>query len=263
MRASLRIIRDGARSGEENMAIDEAILESVSRNSSPPTARFYSWSRPCVSLGYFQSCASLDFTRIRALGLEIVRRPTGGRAVLHLDEITYSLTLPLPGGKAGTIRESFKVLNEGVLRGLSRLGVEVFFHALQGRAQKRSSPLCFAAPAQYEILAGGEKILGSAQVRRNGTLLQQCSLPLTVDDALTKELLGGEAPAYEDGLPRGLRGIVKSLPGKDVIIDSIIDGIRESLAMDASLGAVSDGERAMADELARSQYGLDSWTCRR
>ena len=177
-----RLILDGEADGATNMAVDEAILAAVTEGRRPPTLRFYRWSPPCLSLGRSQPLSDVDRAACARAGVDLVRRPTGGRAIFHTDELTYSLALPQNDPRAaGGVVESYRRLSEGLLAGLHRLGVE----ARQARPtqQKGSDPgaICFETPSDYEITVAGRKLVGSAQWRARGGVLQHGSLPLHGD----------------------------------------------------------------------------------
>ncbi len=172
-----------AASGAHNMAVDEALLDSVAAGESVPVLRLYGWSPPCLSLGYAQRAADADHARIAARGWGIVRRPTGGKAILHADELTYSLTLPLSHPiAAGDIVESYRRISRALMVAIQNIGLDP--NAERMTADKRSiGPVCFETPSHYEITTAGRKLVGSAQLRRKATLLQHGSLPLTGDPA--------------------------------------------------------------------------------
>jgi lipoate-protein ligase A len=193
--ATWRLVVDGEADGATNMALDEAILDAVIDGASPPTLRFYSWSPPCLSLGRSQPSSDVDREACRAVGVDVVRRPTGGKAILHTDELTYSVALLQADARAtGDIAESYRRLSEGLLAGLRRLGVPAMQAA--GKKQHPAGPpppgapapvpslltaVCFETPSEYEIVAGGRKLVGSAQWRARGGVLQHGTLPLRGD----------------------------------------------------------------------------------
>ncbi len=173
-----RLLDTGARDGATNMAMDEAILEAVT-----PTLRFYAWDPPCLSLGFSQSARDVDRRACSERGWEIVRRPTGGQAILHVDEFTYSVCAPQSEARvAGGIVESYGRLVAGLLAGLKLLGLEsARAEAAHAQQEGGSGPACFAGPARYEVTVGGRKLVGSAQSRRLGGVLQHGTLPLKGD----------------------------------------------------------------------------------
>jgi lipoate-protein ligase A len=177
-----RLITDNPMTGARNMALDEAILHSVAARDSLPTLRFYAWEPACLSIGYGQRVNDADTDHLQSAGWSLVRRPTGGKAILHADEMTYSLSLPEDHALAeGGIVESYRHISRALLAGLGRIG-------LSPRADRKADDapalgaVCFEVPSHYEITTGdGKKLLGSAQLRRKGGVLQHGSLPLYGD----------------------------------------------------------------------------------
>jgi len=177
---SWRFLNTGADTGAVNMAIDEAMLVGVNRGTTPPTVRVYAWDPPTVSLGYAQRIENeLDLEAVRRSGFGVVRRPTGGRAVLHAGELTYSVVGPAGEGPLGrSIMEAYEAIARALAAGLRRLGVEVELAQVASEAIGRdgASPPCFASAGRYEIVVGGRKLIGSAQRRVGRGVLQHGSL---------------------------------------------------------------------------------------
>ena len=193
-----RYLDTGPASGADNMAMDEKLLAEAVQGNAVPVLRFYTWDPPAVSLGRFQDEAtSVDLAACRKHGIDVVRRVTGGRAVLHRHELTYSVISPsdndlFPNDVLGT----YKVLAAGLLAGLARLGVSAEMVSPTGdRAEmvKRNpkEPSCFSSPSWYEILANGRKIAGSAQRRLAGAFLQHGSILIEYDPVLEAEIIPG------------------------------------------------------------------------
>ena len=178
-----RCIDSGPRHGAQNMAIDEAMLEAHLRGETPPTLRLYTWRPPAISLGRFQRAeASVSLRECRRAGVDVVRRPTGGRAILHTEEeVTFSVVVS--EARLGTrgIMDSYRALAGAIVGGLKQL-------CLEARLVERSSPgaaatgdpACFAVKARCDLVIGSSKLVGSAQVHRDGVILQQNSLPLVI-----------------------------------------------------------------------------------
>lgn len=164
---------------------------AVSAGKVPPTLRLYGWSPPCVSIGYAQSLdQELDLDACRRHGYTWVRRPTGGRAVLHIDELTYSVIAPLDEPRVrGDILTSYRKLSRGLVAGLSLLGCAVVQADPLLAAGPAASAACFDVPSAYEILAAGRKLVGSAQARRRRVVLQHGALPLEGDVARIADVL--------------------------------------------------------------------------
>src|SRR5260221_6271867 len=181
-REAWRLLIDPACDGAANMAIDEAILEAVGRGDAPPTLRLFRWEPACLSLGYAQPASDGDRERLNSHGWHLVRRMTGGRAILHTDELTYSVALPMDHALvAGTIPESYRRLSMPLLAALHELGLDAHADKRTGINSAPVGPVCFEVPSDYEITAGGKKLIGSAQVRKHNGALQHGSIPLDGD----------------------------------------------------------------------------------
>ncbi|MBI5806697.1 lipoate--protein ligase family protein [candidate division TA06 bacterium] len=181
-----RHINTGRADGAYNMALDLALAESVRSKSSGPVLRFYDWEQPTISLGYNQDAGQLDLEACRQAGVKVVRRPTGGRAVFHFNEFTYSVIAlqddPLLGGP---VLNTYRIIAQALVAGLSQMGIDSELQRSHSAGNSvKDSPLCFAAAGRYEITAAGKKILGSAQRRIQGVILQQGSLLLAQDQNL-------------------------------------------------------------------------------
>jgi lipoyl(octanoyl) transferase len=265
-----RLLRHGPATGAENMAVDEAITMAIAEGLVPPTLRFYAWAPPCVSIGRNQKYAEIDIARCAARGYDIVRRPTGGRAILHTDELTYSvIAAPDHPLMAGLVLDSYLRLSAGLVAGLMRLGIAAEPAPGTNRPGPDVSAACFEVPSAYEIVAGTRKVLGSAQARRARSVLQHGSLPLTGDLTRVVDCLTFADEAVREALRRSLQGhaaTAEELAGRPVSYQeaetAMIAGFREALALDLTPGELTDAERAWAAELVRDRYGNAGWTAR-
>jgi lipoate-protein ligase A len=250
------------------MAVDEAIARAVVEGLAPPTLRFYAWEPPCVSLGRHQPVAALNAARCAELGYDIVRRPTGGRAILHTDELTYSFAArqddPL---MAGLVLDVYLRLATGLVEGLQRLGVEAEPAPGTSRPGPDVSAACFEVPSAYEIVAGGRKLLGSAQSRRAGYVLQHGSLPLRGDLARLIDCLVLASAAEREKLRRSLTEHATTLEeaagrsiGFDEAGDALAAGFESALAIELVAEELTEPEQAWALELERDKYGHPDWT---
>jgi lipoate-protein ligase A len=264
-----RFLKTPPAHGAWNMAVDEAILEAVGRNESLPTLRLYAWEPACLSLGYAQPYSDVDIHRLRTRGWEIVRRPTGGRAVLHTDELTYAVIAPLSEPRvAGTVLESYQRLANALVEALNLLGMPVQVNKNSISAPNtRPSPVCFEVASTYEISAGGKKLIGSAQARRKEGVLQHGSLPLTGD--LTRILQVLSFPDEESRTHAGERLLkrattVENALDRQVSWDeaarAIVAAFGTMLALDLQPGDLTTDERKRAEEMVRVKYGHPSWT---
>jgi lipoate-protein ligase A len=265
-----RLLIHEAAPGAWNMAVDEAIARMVAEGDAPPTLRFYAWTPPCVSLGRHQSAAAVDAARCRALGYDIVRRPTGGRAILHTDEFTYSaIAAPDQPPMQGLVLESYLRLSRGLVAGLARLDIAAEPAPGSNRAGPNASAACFEVPSAYELMAAGRKLLGSAQHRRAKVVLQHGSLPLHGDLTRLAACLALPDEAEREKLRRALAdhaGTVEQILGRRVSFDeaaaAMQAGFSEALDLKLIPGKLSPDEIALADKLAREQYGDPAWTAR-
>lgn len=171
-----RRLDDPPLAGAENMARDEVLLELRTR----PTLRFYSWMRPTLSLGYFQEAAALPLAAVREREGEVIRRPTGGKAILHENELTYALCAPEEGALAGGPGRILEALHSILAEELSRqTGRRVVLRrGARLRSDEPGSPWCFLDSSPLDLVCGGRKLLGSAARRRKGWILVHGSLPL-------------------------------------------------------------------------------------
>jgi lipoate-protein ligase A len=244
------------------MAVDEAILRAVAAGRVPPTLRFYAWEPPCLSLGRAQKVSDVDLDALYAVGFDLVRRPTGGKAILHVDELTYSVIVPQGEPRvAGGVVESYRHLSTGLLRGLERLGVANLTANQRAGDRRLEGPVCFEVPSDYEITVGGQKLVGSAQMRSHGVVLQHGAMPLHGDIARICSLLTAHpdpvrvrarATTVEEALRRSVTW--------NEAADALAAGFAEALKLRLEPGVLTDEERACAEELRAKKYATDEWT---
>jgi lipoyl(octanoyl) transferase len=257
-----RLLYDPPMLGADNMATDDAILQSVIAGKSLPTLRFYSWSPPCLSLGYGQKETDVDFARLQARGWEVVRRPTGGRAILHTDELTYSVTLPADHPLAKMeIVESYRRISEALMKGLERIGAQPHSERASKESLRNAGAVCFEIPSHYEITVDGRKLIGSAQTRRRGGVLQHGSLPLEGDLARICDALAYDREIERDAArvkvhERALT-LEKALGRRidwDTAADAICEGFQEVFEIEFQMGDLSDEEKQDAHILSKTRY---------
>jgi lipoyl(octanoyl) transferase len=240
------------------MAVDEALMTQVGEGKSQPVLRLYQWSPPCVSLGRRQPLAGVNLERLRADGYDVVRRETGGWAILHTDELTYSVTLTPDDPRAdGPILDAYRKLSQGLVAGLALLGVDADMQAASASGTHNLSAACFEVPSAYEITAGGRKLIGSAQSRPNGRVLQHGSLPLYGDIARVTRYLAFASEAARDQLTAQLRAHATTLAdvaGREITFAEAAGAMRAGFASALNLslqaGALTDQERALAGKIA-------------
>jgi lipoyl(octanoyl) transferase len=258
-----RLLQDPPASGACNMAVDEVLLDGVAAGSAPPTLRFYQWAPPCLSLGYFQPFEVVDVDGCRALGVDIIRRPTGGRAILHDRELTYSVVLPASVlGHDGGVLLSYHRLSLALEEGLKRLGVPVALApASAAQAVPAHGPVCFDRPSAHEILLYGRKLVGSAQVRRSTAILQHGSILIEPRIARLLACLrlpdGSENGLIEDGVA-GLAEVGNFEPAQ--IAGALADAFAEQFGVTVTCGPLRPDERRAVEALAASKYQAAAWT---
>lgn len=255
-----RVIRDGPGSGIDNMALDHAL--AVGLGPTEAVLRLYSWERPTVSLGRNEPARGLYSTEEAArLGVHFVRRPTGGRAVLHDAELTYAVVAPVRAW--GGVREAYRLINEALAQALAGLGAPVTLAGDNGTPALDTGP-CFLSPAGGEVTARGRKLVGSAQCRIEGALLQHGSIILDGDQQLLGRLTVGEgqAPVEDHPAPATLSGLVGEVSKADVA-DSVTQAMRGAFAGEWVEGEYTADELAVAVRLAAERYGSTEWTWRR
>ncbi|NIM06942.1 MAG: hypothetical protein GTO55_10320 [Armatimonadetes bacterium] len=253
-----RLINSGPGTGSWNMAVDEAILEACIRGEVAPTLRIYSWQPPAISLGHFQRPErALNLDACRAKGLEVARRPTGGRAILHDKEITFSIIAPLSSLGTQGVMESYRYLAQGIIAGLHKVGVpaELMERSAQSPqaavkpTQKGSPAACFAVKARCDLMVAGRKIVGSAQVHRGQTLLQQNSLPFLIESDKWREFFQGMDGNSEGSAAMGLWEAAGRSVGPEEAAEALRQGFEEALGVAFTSSELTEAEKERAVEL--------------
>ncbi len=254
--------------GAWNMAVDEAILEHIGRGEAIPTLRLYAWDPPCLSLGHAQPFADVDTNRLQQHGWEVVRRATGGRAILHTDELTYSVIAPNNEPRVeGSVLESYNRLAQALLLAVKSLKVPVEMNEEKVASATSLNPVCFEVPSTYEITVNGKKLIGSAQARKREGVLQHGSLPLTGDlSRICQALVFENESARDTAATRLLERAttVESALGREVswevAAQAFIQAFEAQLGLSLESGELSESESKRADELVKEKYAHSSWT---
>lgn len=268
-----RLLNTGFSGPAWNMAVDEAILLSHSRGLVPPTVRFFGWNPPTLSIGYFQRATKeIDFDALREQGLGFVRRPTGGRAVLHDKELTYSVIVSEDHPMMPTsINESYRVLSMGLLEGFRELGLQAEMVTLGEEAEKKKyegigSSACFDSPSWYELVVEGRKIVGSAQTRQHHGILQHGSILLDLDiEQLFSVLLfsSERIRTFMKDQFKEKAVSIKDVSGRLVSYEEAVQafaaGFARGLGVNLVPSELTEEERELAEQLMREKYDTDSW----
>ncbi|MFH1642478.1 MAG: biotin/lipoate A/B protein ligase family protein [Nanoarchaeota archaeon] len=253
-----RFIDTGFNDPYMNMAIDEALL-----SSELPVLRFYRWAPPGLSIGYFQSVNCFNFQNIKINGIKLVRRLTGGNAVLHDNELTYSFIIneqEMPN----SIIESYKIISKGLFQGLVNLGLKPQMNENITASDK--SAVCFHDPSWYEILVNNKKIIGSAQKRLNGKLLQHGAILIDADIEKYCSLFNNYSLELVQKLKARMTSINHELSEKieyDAVKQAVKMGFKDSLNLDFTVDSLSVTEQESAKKLYKEKYSLDKWNLKR
>ncbi len=241
------------------MARDVGLMRRA-RETGESVFSIYGWTRPTLSFGRNQTAVGrYDLERIRSLCIDMVRRPTGGRAVLHNREVTYSVTAPAVAGIA--LRESYAQINVILLAALARLRVGAAVAEPQARTPQPSDLPCFAAPSRGELISDGRKLVGSAQWREAGALLQHGSMLIEDDQSLIPLVTLSQDAAATVLPPATLTRALGRTPVAEEVANALVDAVREVEDPDAHALDESDVRGYMSAELARFENEL--WTWRR
>jgi len=279
-----RLIKDNYHSGFMNMAIDEAIMIAHREGLVPPTIRFYQWSPPAVSLGYFQDLEKeIDVDVCKNMGIDIVRRPTGGKAVLHDKELTYSFIIrenhPLVND---SILETYKKISGGIIRGLSYLGIKAELVPLReklksipsGNEAKSKIPrsdiksICFSVPSQYEVQVMGKKIVGSAQVRKREIVLQHGSLLIELEKDKLFSVFNFPSAQIRERLKTRFRAtsleeILKKKINFSELSEILPRGFEEEFGIKLTEGKLTEQEEKISRKLLENKYSTYEWNYER
>lgn len=256
--------------GAFHMAADVAILERVRAGESGPVLRFYRWTPPCVTLGKFQPAeGNVQLENCARMGIDVVRRPTGGRAILHDHEVTFSFILAesdLPGVGSG-IMDSYRALGEALVNGLRRIGLDAELVDRNAKARAgdppsmmaAGNPACFAAKARCDLMVNGSKIIGSAQLRKDGIILQQNSLPLSIDFPKWDEVFfrSDWQSVAKGGAVDLWSAAGRQIPYDDVVA-ALVAGVEEVFDVQLTPGDFTPEERRRAEALV-PEYAVQGW----
>jgi lipoate-protein ligase A len=265
-----RFVNTGAHDAASNMALDEALLVMHEAGATPPTLRVYGWCQPTLSLGYAQNAQQeVDLAACHAQGVAVIRRPTGGRAVLHDQEVTYSVVMPLAlDNGAHTITEHYRRIGMALAAALQALGLPVQLARPQVRAaptRASASPACFAAISRYELSVAGKKIVGSAQKRGQRALLQHGSIPLRMDRQRLFECLR-VPPEHRAELVQTAyttMGAVNEVAARPVSLAALHAALRQGVGAVFGVALVdmpiSPDEWCLAQHLRATKYATDAW----
>jgi len=262
-----RLIEEGPGEADWNMAVDEAIAESCRQGLTPPTLRLYRWKHPALTIGYFQKIGrDIDEAACQTERIAVIRRITGGRAVLHGNDLTYSVASGVHVPELpNTIRETYSAISRGLIEGLRQLGLRAESVRSPVREMGRS-PVCFMSASWYEIICNGRKIIGSAQRRWKDGMLQQGSLLFDFDPLVFYKLFRFPDQARREGMIAesrdrigGLNGLLLTRVNPETVSDQIASGFEKALGVRLKPGGLTALELERAHQLTRIKYSDPTW----
>lgn len=272
-----RFIDSGNASPSFNMALDEALLDWHSEGKIPPTIRFYGWNPATLSIGYFQKVdKEINLEEVKKNGLGFVRRPTGGRGVLHEHELTYSVIVSEDHPKMPpTVTEAYRVISEGILKGFHHLGLEAYFSVPKTDEEKNGlknprSSVCFDAPSWYELVVEGKKIAGSAQTRQKGVILQHGSILLDIDEEKLFSLFHYSSERVKERMKNAFKQkavAINAMVVQTVSIEqakkSFFHGFEEGLSIKLEPHELTLEELRYVEAIMKNRYSNDEWNFKR
>lgn len=272
-----RFIDSGNHSAAFNMALDEALLDWNSEGKIPPVIRFYGWDPATLSIGYFQKVEKeINMEMVKEHKLGFVRRPTGGRGVLHEHELTYSVIVSEEHpDMPKTVTEAYRVISEGILKGFHNLGMEAYFavpNTEEDRASLKNprSAVCFDAPSWYELVVEGRKVAGSAQTRQKGVILQHGSILLDLDEDKLFSLFNYPNERVKERMQKAFKSkavAINEISKEKVTIEMAKEafkkGFEDGLDIELEPYELTEEELAYVHKIAKERYESDEWNFKR
>ena len=269
-------INTGSKNPYYNMAMDEALLNFVSRGEIDPVIRFYTWNPATLSIGSFQRLQKeIDIDKVKEKGYGLVRRQTGGRGVLHDKELTYSVIVPESHpNMPSTVTEAYKIISQGLLEGFKNLGFETYFAIPRSKEERDKlkqprSSVCFDAPSWYELVVEGRKIAGSAQTRQKGVILQHGSIlqDIDIDDLFDMFIFKNErlkAKMKENFVQKAVA--INDISNQHITLDEMENafksGFKKGLNIDFKPLELTEKQKEEVQEL-EEKYRSEAWMYRK
>lgn len=269
-------INSGVKSGSYNMALDECLIKWQCEEGFLPTLRFYEWENPTVTIGYFQKNQEISLEALKKYNGDFVRRQTGGRSVLHHDELTYSVIVPesYPNMPA-SVTDAYRVISMGILEGYKLLGLDASFSVPKTADEKNqlknpASAVCFDAPSWYEVVVNDKKIAGSAQTRQKGSILQHGSVPLNIDVDMLYDLYIFSSDAVRDRMKKRFLDRATWINAESATPKTMADlykafekGFEIGLDIELVPYELTEAQEKEVQELATTKYGTEEWNLRK
>jgi lipoate-protein ligase A len=262
MKSDWRLLQTGNNTAAMNMAIDEALMLQQ-REDFLPTFRFYGWTRPSFSFGYFQKIAEeVDLPKCRGRGIDLVRRPTGGGTVIHGWDLTYSVAVPLdnpliPKDTLG----SYRLISECIIEGLRQLGIKAEHYSERANGDAMLRNICLTNPTKYDVLINGKKVAGAAQRRKQGVMLHQgyIALDMPSDDVTNLVSKQGDLSQLVTTSSIAINTICQSQLENAKLAHAIASGFEAILNICLTSEELNPMEINVATQLAKLKYETDGW----
>jgi lipoate-protein ligase A len=253
-----RLIDSGPCGSAFNMALDEAIAEHVRECKAMPTLRFYEWDRPAVTLGFFQKTQEVDVRFCLEKGIPLVRRLTGGRAVLHGTDLTYSFASRFDTVHFGdTICNNYVRISQTFMEGLQEIGLSVTMRQRKAERRALKNPSCFQSTSFSEITLDEKKLIGSAQKKWTDGFMQQGSIVVDLDDDTMRRIFILKNLEQLNSIAR-LRVYAPSITQHQIKI-ALKNAFEKSFGVKFRNETPLLSEYRMAEQLVIERYGLDTW----
>lgn len=266
-------LNTGHHSAAVNMAMDEALLNWHKNGDIPPTLRFYGWTAPSLSVGRLQKVdGQINFDAVNHYNCDFVRRLTGGSAVLHDDELTYSIVVTEAHPNIPTtVREAYHILTKGILEGYRNLGIQAdYAYPTRDEIRKERSAVCFEQVTYYEMIVDGKKLSGNAQVRKDGILLQHGSIPMSINEEMLFDLflfpsneMKERKRKYFSEKAIAINQIKNQKHTYDMLVEAFYAGFQTGLGIQLKPITLTDEQWDEVYDLAKTKYTAhDSKTSR-
>lgn len=268
MQETWAYVDSGHHDAATNMAIDEALLHFHSKQEIKPTIRFYGWEKPSLTVGHFQNVQkTIDFSGIKKHNCDFVRRLTGGSAVLHDDELTYSIIVSEKHPKIPpSVNKAYYILSQGLLEGYRELGIEADFAIPERELLRERSAVCFEKPAIYEMIVDGKKISGNAQTRKSGVLLQHGSIPISFDSEMLFDLFKFSSERLKERQRSAflkkaisINDITKKTHTYNMLKEAFLKGFQKSLNIQLEPLELNEEQLQYVTYLVNTKYRTREW----
>lgn len=265
------LLDSGHHDAATNMAIDEWLLNKHSEGKIKPTLRFYGWKRPSLTVGHFQNVKrTINLSGVQKHQCDFVRRLTGGSAVLHDDELTYSIIVTEQHPNIPkSVNKAYYVLAKGLLEGYRNLNIDANFAISEKELRQQRSAVCFEVPAMYEIVINNKKISGNAQTRKKGVLLQHGSIPMSFDSKMLFDLFKFSKDSFRERQRKAFVNkatSINEITGKkhtyEQLKDAFLAGFQSSLNINLKPLSLSPQDWEEINQLTIEKYRTDKWNFR-